>query len=657
MSAAALPRPAAPATPARAARLRTAALALAAASALLAAAGLVFAALNARTPLPTGTNWRAADAGALAFLACGALLAAQRPANPLSWVALVIGALNTAALLGGEYAVWALLTEPGAPGGAWAQWVVGWAWLPAYLLVPTLLLLLFPDGRPPSRRWAPLVPVTLVAIAAATVEWATTPYGELGEPVFDPATANPVAGAGLPAPLDLLPWLVVPCIVLCVASVVVRLRRAEGLERQQLRWFGAGVAATLVVLAAGQTAGEALAPVALGLALVLLPGSVAVAVLRHGLWRLGPVARRSVVYGALSASVLAVYGIAALVLGGGEVVATAVVALALLPARERLERGVNRLLYGDRDEPWAAVRRLGERLAAPATTADAAREVGRALRLPRVAVLDPGAPAGDAPGDEVQVPLVFHGEPVGTLVAGGRELGAADRAALAELAPHLAAAVHAVRLTDEVRRSRERLVAAREEERRRLRADLHDELGPSLAMLALRLDAARDLAAGPEGEAVLRDLAAQARDGLGQVRSIVRDLRPAVLDDLGLAAALDEQVAALRDAGLDARLEVRAPLGPLPAAVEVAAYRIAREALSNVVRHARAGACTVTLVREADALRVEVRDDGRGLPDPVRPGVGLGSMAARADELGGACAAGPAPGGGTRVVATLPLAR
>lgn len=644
--------------PRRDARLRAAAIGVTAFAAVLVLAGLAFALLNAGTELPEGTDWRAADPGAVAFLACGALLAIRLPGNPVSWVALAIGVLNTLALLGGEYATWALLTQPGGPGGAWAQWLVMWAWMPAYLLLPTLLLVLFPDGRPPSLRWRPLVPASVAAIVLVTAAWATTPWPAIGEAVLDPSTPNPLGGARLPGAVGAIGGaLLAICVVLSVASVVVRLRRAAGLERQQLRWFGAGVAVALVVLAAGQSASdERVAAIALGAALVVLPGCVAVAVLRHGLWELGPLARRSVVYGVLSAAILAVYGIATLVLGGGEVVATAVVAVALLPARERLGRAVNRLLYGDRDEPWAAVRRLGDRLARPATIEDVAGDVGRALRLAQVEILPPGAQPGDGAGPGLlRVPLTFHGEPAGTLVAGGRELGAADRAALADLAPHLAAAVHAARLTEDLRRSRERLVAAREEERRRLRNDLHDELGPSLAMLALRLDAARDLAAGPEGEAVLRELAAQARDGLGQVRAIVRDLRPAALADLGLDAALAQQVEALRGGGLDARLDVPSPLGELPAAVEVAAYRIAREAVGNVVRHARASTCTVRLVREPGALRVVVTDDGRGVRRGAPRGVGLESMAARADELGGTFAVAPGDAGGTRVEARLPL--
>jgi signal transduction histidine kinase len=243
---------------------------------------------------------------------------------------------------------------------------------------------------------------------------------------------------------------------------------------------------------------------------------------------------------------------------------------------------------------------------------------------------------------DVSVPLVFGGELVGVLVAGGREIGPADKLALEEIAPPLAAAVHAAQLTEDLKRSRERLVAAREEERRRLRNDLHDEVGPSLAILALRLDA--------EGRA---ELAEQARSDLARIRAIVRDLRPAALDDLGLAEALRQETDRIRAGGLDAELDVPEALGELPAAAEVAAYRIVREALSNVVRHARASRCVVRLTRSRDGLRVTVEDDGRGIGPAAPRGVGLESMRARAEELGGAFSV--TSGEGTRIEARLPL--
>jgi signal transduction histidine kinase len=257
----------------------------------------------------------------------------------------------------------------------------------------------------------------------------------------------------------------------------------------------------------------------------------------------------------------------------------------------------------------------------------------------------------DAPAGTLALPLVFHGSLVGTLVAGGREVGPADWRALEDLAPSLAASLHAARLADDLRASRERIVNAREEERRRLRADLHDDVGPSLAMLALRLDAAAAGTGGGATPEMLRELGGQTRDTLARVRQIVTDLRPAALADLGLEAALASAVDHIQTA----RLDVPAPLGALPAATEVAAYRIAREALSNVVRHARAGSCVVRLAREGEELVVTVSDDGRGISADGPRGVGLGSMAERADELGGTLTVTTRPDvDGTVIEARLP---
>jgi signal transduction histidine kinase len=214
--------------------------------------------------------------------------------------------------------------------------------------------------------------------------------------------------------------------------------------------------------------------------------------------------------------------------------------------------------------------------------------------------------------------------------------------------------LHAARVADDRRTTRERIVTAREEERRRLRADLHDDVGPSLAMLALRLDAAASGTGGGATPEVLRELAGQTRDTLAHVRQIVTDLRPAALADLGLEAALAAAVNQLHSNPV-ARLDAPAPLGPLPAATEVAAYRIVREALSNVVRHARAGSCVVRLAREGGQLVATVTDDGRGISADAPRGVGLGSMAERADELGGSLNVATRPDfDGTRIEARLP---
>ena len=261
------------------------------------------------------------------------------------------------------------------------------------------------------------------------------------------------------------------------------------------------------------------------------------------------------------------------------------------------------------------------------------------------------------------VPLSLRGKNVGSLIIAQRapreRYGERDLALLQELALHIGVAAHAATLTRDLRRSRESLVAAREEERRRIRRDLHDGLGPALAGIAFGLDAARNtLGAGPQATAgALAELKTEVQALIADVRRLVYDLRPPVLDQLGLVPALQEYAARLGERGaLD--IIVTAPaLPPLPAAVEVAAYRIATEALTNAARHSGAQTTSVSFTIDHTQLRLEVLDNGVGVPaqgDGRGTGVGLAAMAERAAELGGTCSIA-ARGDGTSVIATLPL--
>jgi signal transduction histidine kinase len=287
-------------------------------------------------------------------------------------------------------------------------------------------------------------------------------------------------------------------------------------------------------------------------------------------------------------------------------------------------------------------------LAAPYVAVDEREASGGWLRRH-----ERGTPA--AP--ELELPLPYAGETIGRLVVGGRAaLSAGERGLVAEIARQGGVALHTAALTSELQRAREQLVHAREEERRRLRRDLHDGLGPTLAGLGLKLDAARNLLGqDPRADAVLADLAERTQAAVGDIRRLVYALRPPALDEFGLVAAIREHAAQYETAD-GVRVVVTAPdaLPSLPAAVEVAAFRIAMEALTNVVRHAHAHTCHVHL-ELADALHLEITDDGIGLPDPVRIGVGLTSMRERAAELGGECRIQSNPEGGTRVAARLPV--
>jgi signal transduction histidine kinase len=257
------------------------------------------------------------------------------------------------------------------------------------------------------------------------------------------------------------------------------------------------------------------------------------------------------------------------------------------------------------------------------------------------------------------LPLSYNAEPIGQLLFAPRTPGepfsAADRRLLEDLARQVGVAAYAVQLTADLQRSRERLVSAREEERRRLRNDLHDGFGPVLSGLKLRAETARNLVQdNPEVDALLADIADRTESAVSDIRRLVYSLRPPALDDLGLIPALREVAAQTR---LKLAIETPALLPALPAAIEVATYRIVQEALTNVARHARTDACRLRIWIENDALRIEVSDDGVGLVEDATAGVGLRSIRERAEELNGRADARKRADGGTVVTASLPLLR
>jgi len=431
----------------------------------------------------------------------------------------------------------------------------------------------------------------------------------------------------------------------------------------------------------------------------LIPLSIGLAILRYRLWDIDLIINRALVYGALTAATVAVYALVVAGLGtllqvrGAPLLSllgAGTVAVLFAPLRDRLQRGVNRLMYGERDEPYQVLARLGRRveetLAPEAVLAAIVETVAQALRLPYAAItlrqddrFAAAAEYGPRGADLVELPLVYGSETVGQLLlarrAPGESFSPADWRLLEDLARQVGVAAHAARLAVHLRRSNENLqaaraglVTAREEERRRLRRDLHDGLGPTLASESLKVGAIRKLMARDKAaaDALLAELGDDIEATIADIRRLVYDLRPPALDELGLIGAIHERVAthhghpaADDSGGCDTKLVVMvdAPerLPALPAAVEVAAYRIVQEALTNVVRHACAHTCLIRLALEAGVLCVEIADDGAGLPAERRAGVGLHSMRERAEELGGSLSVELVPTGGTRVRAQLPL--
>jgi signal transduction histidine kinase len=618
------------------------------------------------------------------FAALGALLVARRPGNAVGWIVSAAAVLIGLAPAGDDYAAYAMTvlgrSDALAVLGAWVQ---SWYWLLLLFLVAVALPLFFPDGRLPSRRW--LVPTLVTAggtVASIALGMLT---GTLTGQDIGYRIENPVGISGFP-PVEQLPVfpalgvLLVLGLLEGVAAVVVRFRRSRGAERQQMKWFLYAVAPLLLLPLEGL-----LPPVVGSLVfawmLIALPVAIAIAILRYRLDGIDVVINRTLVYVALTAVVVGVYVFVVGYLGAAfasngdltiSLIATGVVAVLFAPLRDRLQRGVNRLLYGQRAEPYAALSRLGTRLKtlAPDAVLDTiVATVREALRLPYAAISlsdDDGgvaAAAGSAVPGTVALPLLYRSEPVGELVLGLRPgesaFSAADLRLLSDLARQSGVAVSAVRLTADLQRSRERLVTTREEERRRLRRDLHDGLGAQLAGLTVQTGVLKALIArDPEAaETLVGELRTELRNAIADIRRLVYELRPPALDELGLTGALQrlaERTGADAD-GPRVTVDVPPDLPPLSAAAEVAVYRIAQEALTNVVRHAGACSCQVRVSADDAVVTVEVVDDGRGLADvPGGAGVGLSSMRERAAEMGGECRVESRADGGTRVVARLP---
>jgi signal transduction histidine kinase len=561
----------------------------------------------------------------------------------------------------------------------------------------TLFLFTFPDGRfvPAWTRWVALAWVLQQLPAQLAQE-------------------SPLDTRTWPLGLQLL--MFVGFLGSVVYAQVFRYRQVSSIvQRVQTKWVVFGISAGLAGFIFGEAldigfarapaaitpqslAGQLVSAFVIYAAMLAIPAALGVAILRHRLFDVDLLINRALVYGALTVCIGGLYvlivGALSLALQGRgnlvvSLVATGAVAVAFQPLRERLQRGINRLIYGQRDEPYAVLSQLGRRLeitiAPDAALSVVVETAAQALKLPYAAIqlgdgvaLTDAATYGTPVGEPLDLQLTHQGERIGRLRLGARATGewwsSADLRLLDDLARQAGAAAHAVRLTADLQRSRERIVVAREETRRRLRRDLHDGLAPTLAALALKASAIGDLIpADPlAAQALSAELEAEIRGTIREIRRLVYELRPPTLDELGLVAAIRERAAAestrrrangpangtpnSEDAGAGLQIVVEAPdhLPPLSAAVEVAAYRIIQEALTNVVKHAQAGRCIVRLAA-AHALEVEITDDGVGLPDERRAGVGLLSLRERAEELGGTCVIEAPPEGGTRVMARLPL--
>ena len=581
------------------------------------------------------------------------------------------------------YVRYTLAHPPGSlPFATTMLWAETWAPTPAAGLGGLVLPLVFPEGRLLSPRWRPALWAALAFIPLWVAGSAFIPQSMGG---YFRNLPNPYVAAGLDPLFEALQVLAAACGLFAAAaaavSVALRWRRAGRVERQQLKWFFAVLPIVAAAIIAYVIDAEPVGLILGVLAGVLLPVAMGVAVLRYRLYEIDRLLNRAALYGSLTAVVAAVYlavvGVARGLFGvdrslAVQVLATVLAAAAFWPLRGRVQRQVDRLFYGDRGAPYDALARLGRRVEEATGTESAldsvVKTIADSLRLPYVAVelrsgdgWRPAAACGQVPPEVVAFPLISQRETVGRLLAGtrahGDQLGPDDERLLADLARQAGPATHAVALRQALDASRAGLVTMREEERRRLRRDLHDGLGATLAGLTLGLDTARARAAGQAGLQTLLDrLKTETQRAVTDVRRIVYGLRPPALDELGLAGSLREEIGRLQSAAPSLTVTLDVPsdgLADLPAAVEVACYRIVTEALTNVARHAHATRCSVRIQLD-HAVRVAVRDDGVGMAEGWRAGVGIASMRERVAELGGDLVIEPSVPHGTTVTARLP---
>jgi signal transduction histidine kinase len=635
----------------------------------------------------------------LSFGIMGALVVSSRPRNAVGWIFLGISVAAALAFFSNTYTRYSLGRSEPLPGTVWAGWLSSWLWLAFIAPTLTFLPLLFPDGRLPSRRWRPFAWVTGAFVLFAVSSFALEP-GQLEDYPF----RNPV---GIPALEGVGPIVEGPAILVfvalaltCAASLFLRYRRAGREERQQIKWVAVSIGLLAVwfaisaVLEALQLSHPIVDSVAPAVAFASLPVGAGIGILRHRLFDVDIVINRALVFAVLAALITALYvgivvGIGAFVGAGGNVflsiVATALIAVAFQPLRERVRHFANRLVYGKRATPYELLSSLGERLSGAYSADDVLPRIARVMgegtgavsarvwlrvgdRL-RLAARWPGSVSGGDslplrgddlpafPKGDVAFPVRHQGELLGamTVTPSPREpLGPSQEKLLENLASQAGLILRNVRLIEELRASRQRLVAAQDEERRRIERNLHDGAQQQLVALSVKLRLAETIARKDPDKGA--DLVAEARgetqDALETLRDLARGIYPPLLADKGLPTALEAQA---RKSPVPVVLEPNR-VGRYSPEVEATIYFCVLEALQNVAKYAEATSTVVGLAEENGSLTFTVSDDGRGFDPSITPkGSGLQNMADRVDSQGGEFEVHSVPAEGTTVTGRIPV--
>nr|MCW2727209.1 sensor histidine kinase [Aeromicrobium sp.] len=630
-------------------------------------------------------GWTYALTGVI-LAALGVVVLWWQPTQRFGWALAVLGLLWVLDGMAQSYVRTGLTADSAWP----AMTAVLWFLTRITGLLPVgaaVLLLIFPTGRMLSGRWgvAGRVSVALMLLAIAVLTISYLPASEVPDdlpPGVDPNPASLpdialIGSAGRALFLVGIALFVVP-----LATPVVRYLRSSGLERDRLRWLLWAVIVIVLALGIAVVLDSALASNLAFFLVTVLPGvAMTIAIVSPRIVPIEDLLGTTALYGTLTAGIVAV-DLAALSLvttvlddslEQRQVVLVVLLLSAVVygPLRQRLQQWVRRAMLGERGNPYGVVSGLASSLETadegPGQLATIASAVAAAFGVPFVSVeVDRSrgerlvATHGARPAETRVLPITYRDTEVGRLVLplhGARaKLSARDERLLGDLVRQAAAAARATRLAGELQDSREHLVVAREEERRRIRRDLHDGLGPALSGVVFRLESARLLVAD-DPEAAQQHLAVtldHVKDVVADIRRLVHDLRPPALDDRGLVGAVTQQAETVRAAGVDVTVHAE-DVGALSAAVEVAAYRIIGEALTNIARHAEATTGRVVLRLADDDLSIEVADNGNGIPPDAEVGVGLLSLRERVAELGGRSEIICPPGGGTTVRARLPL--
>jgi signal transduction histidine kinase len=647
----------------------------------------------------------------VAFFAVGTIglvVALHQPENPLGWIYLVVWA-GAGIIFGAltEFARWAAITNAATPGATLAAWIGNWIWVPIFVLLVTFPFLLFPDGHLPSPRWRSFAWATVVLTVLWSISFALEGHDytdALGRP-----SPNPYAIQGLVPFFDgarlVLGLLFIVVMGVAVGSLVLRFRRGNREEREQIKWLMFAGASTVIWFGLPLEHGNGgWTDFVQGFVLALIPLSIGVAILKYRLYDIDVVIRRTVVFGVLAAFITLVY--VAVVVGLGSlfsdtlflrIAATALVAVAFQPVRDRANRLANRLVFGERATPYEVLAHFGERVGETYASDDVLPRIARVIAEGTAAARsDVWLRLGDRltlaaswPVSEPQASFAIEGDELPPLIAdrvapvrhqdellgaiavtkpASEPLAGGEAELLDRLAEQAGLVLANARLTADLearlmqiaqqaadlRSSRQRIVAAQDEERRRLERNIHDGAQQHLVALAVKLRLAKTaLQKDPEqGRRMLGEIRDEVDAALDTLRSLALGIYPPLLEQQGIAAALAAQYTRSE---LPVRMEIDR-IGRYPIELEAAVYFCTLEALQNAAKYARATSITIAFRERDDALEFSVADDGVGFSTETNGGgTGILGMRDRMAVFGGDAEIESSPGRGTIVRGRVPV--